>query len=351
MNSVQRNFLFVCLGLATFMVSIDYAIANISIPYIAGDLSVSVNHGTYVITWFAVGNALGLAMTGWLTKRIGEIRLLLLSIALFTLASWMCGCSFHFNMLVVFRFLQGLFGGPLVPLAQSLIVKYGTLESRKKDLAIWAGIVITAPILGPIAGGYISYWYSWPWIFYVNIPIGLFCIISIWLIMRREEQKTEKARGDLTGIVLLLIAVSALQIFLDKGQQWDWFRSTEIRWLLVAMVLGFTYFAIWEFWKPNPLLNLRLFAISSFTVSIICLVISYAIYFGTIVLVPLWLQEYMNYDAISAGLAVAAIGIGPLLFSLASPYIIKKIGNVLTIIIAFILFAFACFTMPILRPK
>jgi len=208
LTDLQRNFLFICLGIATFMVSIDYAIANISIPYIAGDLAVGTEEGTYVITWFAVGNAVGLAMTGWLSKRIGGVRLLLYSIALFTIVSWLCGFSFNLNMLVICRFLQGLVGGPIVPLAQSLIVEYGSPETRRKDLAIWGGIVITAPVLGPIAGGYISYWYSWPWIFYINIPVGIFCVIAIWLLMKRQEAKTEKAPGDMVGILLLLFYLS-----------------------------------------------------------------------------------------------------------------------------------------------
>jgi MFS transporter, DHA2 family, multidrug resistance protein len=325
------------------MVSIDYAIANISIPYMAGDLAVSNEEGTYVITWFAVGNAIGLALTGWLAKRIGQIRLLLLSIALFTLFSWFCGFSLNLNMLVICRFLQGLSGGPIVPLAQSLIVEYGTPESRRKDLTIWAGIVITAPVLGPIAGGYISYWYSWPWIFYINIPIGLFCIAAIWAIMKTQEIKTEKVPGDYIGIALLIIGVSCLQIFLDKGQQWDWLNSNMIRILIVSFGMAFTYLFIWEFWHRNPLLNLRLFSIPSFTLSILCLIVSYAIYFGTIVLIPLWLQEYMGYDAVWAGITVSALGIGPLLFSILSPMVIKKIGHIRTLMLGFALFAVACF--------
>jgi len=246
-------------------------------------------------------------------------------------------------MLVICRFLQGLVGGPIVPLAQSLIVEYGSPETRRKDLAIWGGIVITAPVLGPIAGGYISYWYSWPWIFYINIPVGIFCVIAIWLLMKRQEAKTEKAPGDMVGILLLLIGVSCLQIFLDKGQQWDWMNSNTIRLMIIGFVVAFTYLIIWEIWKKTPLLNLRLFSISSFTVSILCLMISYAIYFGTIVLIPLWLQQYMGYDAVWAGLTVSALGIGPLIFSIFTPLVIKNIGNIRTLLIGFFIFSIACF--------
>lgn len=341
--SFQKTFLFVCLGIATFMVSIDYAITNISIPYIAGDLAVNNDQGTYVITWFAVGNALGLAMTGWLTQRIGEIKLLLYSIALFILFSWFCGFSLDLNMLVISRFLQGFAGGPIVPLAQSLIVQYGSVETRRKDLAIWGGILIIAPILGPIAGGYISYWYAWPWIFYINIPIGIFCILSIWTLMRDEPAKIIKVPGDIPGMILLMLGVACLQIFLDKGQDWDWLNSNTIRLLILGFITAFTYCFIWEFWSRTPLLNLRLFSIPSFTVSIICLIISYAIYFGTIVLVPLWLQQTMGYDAVWAGITVATLGIGPLLFSMFTPRVTQRYGNIRTLIFGFVLFAIGCF--------
>lgn len=343
MTSSKRIIFFFCLGLATFMLSIDYAIANISIPYISGDLGVSDDQGTFVITWFAVGNAIGLALTGWLTKRVGEIKLIVISITLFTFFSWLCGFSFNINMLILCRFLQGLTGGPIVPLSQSLIVQFGTPKTRRMDLAIWAGIVITAPVLGPIAGGYISYWYSWPWIFYINIPIGVFCAVVIWYLMKKEPAKTEKAPGDYWGILFMLIGVTCLQIFLDKGQQWDWLSSNLIRILIIGFVVGFTYLIIWELWKKNPLLNLRLFAYPSFSLSIICLTISYAIYFGSIVLIPLWLQEFMGYDPVWAGIAVATIGIGPILFSLFSPAVVKRLGNVLTLILGFVFFAIGCF--------
>jgi DHA2 family multidrug resistance protein len=325
------------------MLSIDYAIANISIPYISGNLGVSNDEGTYVITWFAVGNAVGLALTGWLTKRIGKIKLIISSIALFTFFSWLCGFSFHLNMLVVCRFLQGLTGGPIVPLSQSLIVEHGSPETRRKDLAIWAGIVITAPVLGPIIGGYISYWYSWPWIFYINIPIGIFCTFTISRLLQEKTLDVEKTPGDILGIIFLLIGVSCLQIFLDKGQQWDWLNSNSICFLISAFFISFTYLIIWEVWQRNPLLNLHLFAYPSFSLSIICLSVSYAIYFGSIVLIPLWLQEYMGYDPVWAGIAMAALGIGPILFSLLSPLIIHKIGNIRTLMLGFLIFAIGCF--------
>ena len=218
-------------------------------------------------------------------------------------------------MLVVCRFVQGFVAGPIIPLSQSLILQVGTAESRSRDLAIWSTIVIVAPVLGPIMGGYISYWYSWPWIFYINIPLGIFAATTVWLMMREKETPTEKTPTDIPGMLLLLLGVGSLQIFLDKGQQWDWFNSLAIRYLTVGAVLGFAYLIIRELWTKNPFLNLRLFRLPTFAISILCLMISYSIYFGTIVIVPLWLQESMGYDAIKAGLAVSALGIGPIFLS------------------------------------
>ncbi|HSX25696.1 MAG TPA: DHA2 family efflux MFS transporter permease subunit [Chlamydiales bacterium] len=343
LTPIQRVLFFIAMSLATFMMVLDYSIANISIPYIAGDLSVSTDQGTYVITSFAVGNAVGLAMTGWLTRRVGQIRLIVISIALFTLWSWICGLSVSLGMLVISRFIQGLVAGPIIPLSQSLIIEAGTPENRARDLAIWTTIIIVAPVLGPIMGGYISYWYGWPWIFYINIPIGIFCVFATWLIMRDRESETDQSHSDIPGIILLVIGVACLQILLDKGQQWDWWNSIRIRFLIIGAILGFTYLIIQELWSKTPFLNLRLFRIPSFALSIICLMVSYAIYFGTIVIVPLWLQEYMGYDAVNAGIAVSALGIGSLLLGFLTPIAIRKIGNLMTLLIGFIIFGAACF--------
>jgi MFS transporter, DHA2 family, multidrug resistance protein len=340
---LQRMALFVFLSLATFMIVLDYSIANVAIPYISGGLSVSNDQGTYVITSFAVGSAIGLALTGWLTKRVGEIKLMVLSIALFTFFSWTCGLSVNLEMLVIGRFIQGLVSGPIIPLSQSLILTEGTPESRNKDLSIWSLIVVAAPVVGPILGGYISDWYHWSWIFYINIPVGIVCSMGIWFIMYQRETKIERVPGDFWGIILLVIAVSCLQILLDKGEQWDWWNSRMIQTLTITSIVGFTFLIIRELWFPSPFLDLRIFANPSFLLSIICLMVSYGIYFGTIVLVPLWLQEYMEYNAEWAGLAVAALGIGPVFLALTTPKIIAKVGNVLTLIISFSFFAIGCF--------
>ncbi len=331
------------LALATFMIVLDYSIANVSIPYISGDLAVSVDQGTYVITSFAVGNAIVLALTGWLTKRIGAIKLLCASILLFTLFSWACGAAVNLPMLVICRFIQGAVSGPLIPLSQSLTVSCNPPEKQNSALGIWATIIITAPIAGPMLGGWISYDYTWPWIFYINIPVGIICSLLIWTYLKDRKTPIEKGPFDYIGLIFLIIAVGCLQIFLDKGEQYDWFRSNLMCTLIISSIIAFTLLIIWELSHPTPLLELRLFKTKSFFASIIFVFVGYAIYFGSVVLVPLWLQTNMGYTSVWAGFAVAPIGIAPALFGFFTPKIYTRYGIRFTIFLCYTLFALSCF--------
>ncbi|MDN3505841.1 MAG: DHA2 family efflux MFS transporter permease subunit [Simkaniaceae bacterium] len=331
------------LSLATFLIVLDYSIANVSIPYIAGDLAVSATEGTYVITSFAVGSAIGLPITGWLTKRVGIVRLTVWSLLGFISLSWVCGISWNLEMLVVARFIQGLAAGPLVPTSQSLTVMIFPPEKKNKALAFWSTVVVVAPIVGPIVGGYISYDIRWPWIFFINIPIGLFAAFIIHSFLKPFETAKEKIATDWVGLLLLAIGVSCLQFLLDKGEQYDWFSSPIISSCAAISVICFTYLIAWQFTAKNPLLDLRLFKIPSFTVSILYIATMYAIYFGGVILVPLWLQEYMGYTPIWAGVAVAPIGIMPALFSGVIAKIVSKIGAIIPLGISVILFAISSF--------
>lgn len=347
----SRMFVFLGLSLATFMVVLDYSIANVSLPYIAGDLAISADQGAYVITSFAVGNAIGLAMTGWLAKSLGQIRIFLLSTILFIIFSWVCGISSNILVLVNARFIQGLVSGPMIPMSQSLIVMTSSSKNRSTSIAIWATIVIVAPIVGPIAGGYISDWYHWPWIFYINIPIGLLAIFLIALFLKGKDKKPEKVRTDLIGLFLLTVGVSSLQILLDKGQQWDWLRSPIICTLGSIAIVSFTLLIIWELLHPLPFLNLRLFRFKTFTTAVVAIAFSYAIYFGSVVLIPLWLQVNVGYTGTWAGLAVAPLGLAPLFLAPFNPIIIARIGIIRTLIISFALFCAACFYNAYFTPQ
>lgn len=343
LTGVPRILAIFALSLATFLMVLDYTIANVSIPYIAGDLGVSYDQGTYVITAFAVGNAIVLPISGWLTARFGSVRILIASILLFVLFSWLCGLSWDFGMLVVCRFLQGFFSGPLVPLSQSLIISTNPPEKKNTVISLWGMIVITAPVIGPLLGGWISFDYSWPWIFYINIPFGLLSALLIWIYLRPFESPLQKKPVDIIGFILLAIAVTSLQILLDKGEQWDWFSSPKILTLAILSGLGFLYLIVWELLHRHPLIELSLFRTKSFAVSVLFIAMMYSMYFGSVVLVPLWLQSNMGYNAIWAGIAVAPIGVVPLLTSTFSGWVVTRFGKLKPLCLSFLLFAISCF--------
>ena len=286
----------IALSLCTFMQVLDYSIANVSIPYIAVDLATSVNDGTWVITMFAVGNAIALPLTGLLTRRLGSIRLMILSVSLFTLFSWLCGMSINMNMLVVMRFIQGVVAGPMIPLSQSLMIMTFPREKRNLALALWNMVAVVGPIAGPILGGWITFNYSWPWIFFINIPVGIFCVLVIRSLYKKRETKIEKVRVDTVGILLLAFAVSALQILLDQGQQLDWMRSNIIVVLAVISVISFIFLFIWELTFDTPIMDLRMFKNRNFLIGTVITALSYMVLFGVIVITPLWLQEMMGYS-------------------------------------------------------
>ena len=330
-------------SLATLLIVLDYSIANVAIPYISGDLAASPDQGIYVITAFAVGSAISLPISGWLTKRVGLIRLILLSLLGFVAFSWVCGISRNLTMLVIARFIQGFAAGPLIPLSQTLTVEMVPPEKRNGALAFWSTVVIVGPVVGPILGGWISYDIHWPWIFFINIPLGLFAAVVIRFFLKNFETPREKVSTDWIGLLLLAVAVTCLQFLLDKGEQYDWLNSPIIRTCTATSIVCFVFLVAYELTRRAPLLELRLLKIPSYTLSIIFIATMYAVYFGGVVLVPLWLQEYMGYTPIWAGIAVAPIGIIPLLFSSPIAKLVSKTGAILPLGISLIFFALSSF--------
>ncbi len=323
---------------ATLLIVLDYSIANVCIAYIAGDLAVSVDEGVYVITSFAVGNSVILPMSDWLSKRLGVVHCLVASILLFVVFSFLCGCSSSIQMLVVCRFFQGLVSGPLLPLSQSLLIEVNPPEKKNKMLAFFSAVVLIGPILGPALGGWIAYDYSWPWIFYLNIPIGLTGAALIWGLLKGKARPIEKKEMDWLGFFLLLVGVASLQIILDKGEQFDWFRSSIIRTLAASCIVSFTFFIAWELKHTKPFVDLRLLKIGSFLTSVVTFLLFYGVYFGAIVLVPLWLQTQMGYTTVWAGLAVAPFGIIPFFCSAFMGKVINTYGKIKPMIVAAICF-------------
>lgn len=303
------------LSLATFMQVLDTTIANVALPTISGNLGVSSEQGTWVITSFAVSNAIALPLTGWLSRRFGEVKLFLWATMLFVLASFLCGISTSMPELVGFRVVQGLVAGPLYPMTQTLLIAVYPPAKRGMALALLAMVTVVAPIAGPILGGWITDSYSWPWIFFINIPIGLFACVVVRQQLAKRPVHLSRQPMDYVGLITLIIGVGALQVVLDKGNDLDWFESRFIIIGSVISAVALTAFVIWELTDEHPVVNLRLFAFRNFRIGTMVLVGGYAGFFGINLILPQWLQTQMGYTATWAGLAVAPIGILPVLMS------------------------------------
>ncbi len=315
----------IALSAATFMNVLDSSIANVSLPAIAGDLGVSPNQGTWVITSFGVANAIAVPLTGWLSQRFGQVRLFVMSVLLFVLASWLCGLAPNMATLIAFRILQGFVAGPMIPLSQSLLLSSYPKALAGTAMAMWGMTTLVAPVMGPLLGGWITDNISWPWIFYINIPIGLLAALASWQLYRKRESATQKLPIDTVGLSLLVIWVGALQIMLDKGKELDWFHSGEVIILGIVALVGFLIFVAWELTEKHPVVDLTLFKRRNFWSGTLAISVGYGLFFGNVVLLPLWLQQYMGYTSTEAGFVLAPVGLMAILFS---PVVGKNVGRV-----------------------
>lgn len=296
-------------SLATFMTVLDSSIANVSIPAIAGDLGASPSQGTWVITSFGIANAIAVPLTGWLTQRIGAVRLFVGSMLMFVFTSWCCGLAPTLELLVLARVLQGLSAGPLMPLAQTLLMASYPREKVGTALALWGMTTLVAPVAGPLLGGWITETLSWPWIFYINLPVGGLAAALAWSIYRHRETPRRKLPIDTLGLALVVLGVGALQLMLDGGKERDWFDSGFIIGLAIVAALALSVFVVWEWTEKHPVVDLHLFKGRNFTVGTVAFSLAYALFFGNVVLLPLWLQQWMGYSAFQAGMALAPVGI------------------------------------------
>jgi DHA2 family multidrug resistance protein len=299
----------VAIALATFMEILDTTIVNVSVPSIAGSLGVSPNEGTWTISSYSLASAIMQPLTGWLGRRFGEVRTFLICTVLFVLCSALCGLAISMPMLVVSRLMQGAVSGPMVPMAQALLLKNYPPEKRGLALGLWAMVVIVAPIFGPIVGGFITDDLSWPWIFYINVPIGLFSALVCWSILRKRDSKRVRVPVDVLGLGLLVVGIGSLQFMLDNGNDKDWFNSVAIVAAAVIAVICITYLIAWELTDRHPVVDLQLFRRRNFRVGVMAVSIGFFGFFGTTVIFPLWLQTTLGYTASWAGLATAPIGI------------------------------------------
>jgi DHA2 family multidrug resistance protein len=262
---------------------------------------------------------------------------------LFSLTSWLCGIAPNIGLLVLFRALQGAVAGSLIPLSQSLLLMNYPKEKAGMALAFWAMIVVIAPILGPILGGWITDNYGWSWIFFINIPLGIISAVMSWSILKKRENPTQKLPIDLTGFGLLFCAVSSLQVCLDKGQQLEWFESNFICTLAAISTVSFIIFTIWELYCPYPIVDFSFFRKRNFLLGLITSTLGFTMFFGSMILLPMWLQNYNNYTAYAAGLAVAPIGIASLFLSPLVGKFLTKIDLRFFPFIGFIVFSWTFF--------
>ncbi|KTD05732.1 DHA2 family efflux MFS transporter permease subunit [Fluoribacter gormanii] len=332
----------ISLSLAIFMNVLDISIANVAIPTIAGDLGVSPDNGTWVITSFAVSQAIMLPLTGWLAKRFGEVRLFIFSTTLFTIASVLCGLSMSLEMLVFFRVIQGAVSGPMIPLSQSILLANYPPEKRGLATGIWTMTAIVGPIFGPILGGVITDNYTWPWIFYINVPVGIFSVLFTLITLSGRETPITKLPIDLIGLLLLSIGVGCLQILLDKGHDLDWFHSPFIVTLAIVSTVTLSFLIIWLLTQKHPIIDLYLFTNRNFSIGTMSLTLGFMVYFSTVVIFPLWLQTQMGYTPTWAGFAVAPVGILPFFLTPIVGNYMGKFDLRIIISLGFIVFAGTC---------
>ena len=308
------------LAAANFIAVLDTTIANVSVSTISGALGASSSQGTYVITSYAVAEAITVPLTGWLANRFGTVRVFISSMVMFGLFSALCGLTNSLGMLIAFRVLQGLAGGPLMPLSQTLLLRIFPKEKAPAAVGLWAMTTLIAPIAGPILGGVLCDQYSWPYIFFINVPVALLCGYFGWKMLRRYESSLLKLPIDKVGLILMIIWVAALQLMLDKGKELDWFSSSTIITLALVAVLGFVAFLIWELTERNPIVDLRVFRHRGYSASVTTICLAFGAFFGATVLTPLWLQGYMGYTATISGQTTAMSGI---LAVLTAPFVAK----------------------------
>ena len=328
----------VALAMGTFMQVLDSTIANVSLPTIAGNLGVSADQGTWVITAFAVANGIGVPLTGWLMGRFGVVRTFTFSVLAFTVASFLCGIAWSLPSLIFFRVLQGGVSGPMIPGSQALLLSIFPQEKRGAALGIWSITTLVAPICGPILGGWISDNYHWAWIFLINVPVGLIVSFLCWTNMKDRETPTRKLPIDTVGLSLLVVWVGALQVMLDQGKDADWFASTQIVILTIVTVVGFLAFLIWELTEKHPVVDLSLFKNRNFALGTIPFCLGYGLFFACNLLQPLWLQTQIGYTATWAGLVAAPTGVIAVMLTPFAARMVNRIDARIIATVAFVAF-------------
>ena len=296
---------------ANFMNVLDTTIAVVSLPAMSGSLGATPSQGTWILTSYTVCLAVILPLSPWISKRYGEIRTFVVSVLLFTLTSALCGLATNFETLILFRALQGLTSGMIVPLSQTLVLRVYPPEQHGFAIGLWSVTSTTAPVFGPLIGGFITDNFGWPWIFYINIPLGIVSAALIWTSMRHTDQKSPKVPLDGVGVFLLALFIIMLQLVLDKGHELDWLASPDIRTMVNVAIIAAIGFYVWERKEKHPIIDYSLFRYPVFVMSSIIASLFHITYFGSMIPYPIWMQSVLGYTATWSGLVMAGTSVLP----------------------------------------
>jgi MFS transporter, DHA2 family, multidrug resistance protein len=334
--------LMLTVGIATasFMEILDMTIVNVSVPHISGSLGVSTSEGTWTVSSYMLAAAVMQPLTGWIGRRFGEVRTLTTSILLFMCFSAVCGLATSLPMLIGARLMQGFVSGPMMSVAQAILLRNYPIEKRGMAIALWGMVIVVAPISGPILGGWITDNLSWPWLFYINLPVGAFAVTVVWSLLRHRESYKVKLPIDRLGLVLLVVGVGSLQFMLDNGNEKDWFNSDVIIAAAAVSLVCIAFLIPWELTDRHPVIDLHLFERRNFRVGSIVIGIAYFAFSGVNIIFPLWLQTTVGYTATWAGFAVAPVG---LLTLVAAPIVGRNMNRMnLRLAVSFAFLVFGC---------
>ena len=332
--------------LPTLLEVIDTSVVNVSLNHIRGALSAGIDEATWAITAYLVSNAIIIPLTGWLSRVFGRKRYLLFSVILFTVSSFLCGSATTLSALILFRIIQGIGGGALQPISQAILFEAFPPEEYGMAMAIFGIGVMVGPIVGPVMGGWITDNWSWNWIFYINIPIGIISVLMIMLFIQDPPYlKRIREKIDYMGMALIVVGIGCLQVVLDKGQREDWFSSAFITRLAIISVVCLTVFVFWELRRREPILNLREFKDVSFSSANVIQCVSFFVLFGSILLLPLFVQQLLGYNAFLAGMALAPGGIATLFSMPIAAKLIQKVNPKAVLATGLLMAAYSIYTM------